>query len=95
MTITESTFNASFIAGAADWLSSGDDLVSIKTRGSRDSRLIKVQDPEARSALISLAYFINLGLVPLIVIAFGLTRSGKRRRLAKDEAQIAASQGVK
>lgn len=91
MTITGSSFNAAFIAGAADWLSSGDDLVSIKTRGSRDTRLAKVEDPDARSALISLAYAVNLGLVPLLVIAFGLARSMRRRRLAKDEAQLSAS----
>ncbi|MGA2548379.1 MAG: GldG family protein [Rectinemataceae bacterium] len=88
MTITNSTFNASFIAGAADWLSSGDDLVAIKTRGARDSRLTKVQDPDARSFMISLAYIINIGLVPILVIAFGLVRSLKRRRLAKDEAHL-------
>ena len=33
MTITNSTFNAVFITGAADWLSSGDDLVAIKRPG--------------------------------------------------------------
>ena len=48
MTITQSTFNASFIVSAADWLSSGEDIVAIKTRGNRDTRLGKVQDPDAR-----------------------------------------------
>jgi ABC-type uncharacterized transport system involved in gliding motility auxiliary subunit len=88
MTITDSTFNASFIVSAADWLSSGDDLVAIKTRGSRDTRLTKVQDPDARSALISFAYAVNLVLVPLLVVAFGLARSYRRKRLAKDEALL-------
>jgi len=88
MTITDSTFNAAFIAGAADWLSSGDDLISIKTRGSRDTRLSKVQDPEVRSALISFSYVINLGLVPLVVLAFGLARAMKRRRLAREEIRL-------
>ncbi len=87
MTITDSTFNAAFIAGAADWLSSGDDLISIKTRGSRDTRLSKVQDPEVRSALISFSYVVNLGLVPLVVLAYGLARAMKRRRLARDAAR--------
>jgi ABC-type uncharacterized transport system involved in gliding motility auxiliary subunit len=86
--INDSMFNADFIVSAADWLSSGDDLVAIKSRGSRDSRLTKVQDPDARSFLISLAYIINLGFVPVLVIAFGLARSLKRRRLAKDEARL-------
>jgi ABC-type uncharacterized transport system involved in gliding motility auxiliary subunit len=88
MTITESTFNASFLVSAADWLSSGDDLVAIKTRGNRDSRLSKVEDPDVRSTLVSLAYIINLALVPLLVIAFGFARSYRRRRLAKDEALL-------
>ena len=95
MTITNSTFNATFIAGAADWLSSGDDLVAIKTRGARDSRLTKVQDPEIRAFLISFAYIVNLGLVPILVIIFGLARSMKRRRMARDEATIVASTGGK
>jgi ABC-type uncharacterized transport system involved in gliding motility auxiliary subunit len=90
MTITNSTFNADFIVSAADWLASGDDLVSIKTRGTRDTRLEKVQDPEARQALITLAYVVNLGIVPLLVVGFGLSRSYKRRRLAKDEALLRA-----
>jgi ABC-type uncharacterized transport system involved in gliding motility auxiliary subunit len=88
MTITDSTFNASFIVSAADWLASGDELVAIKTRGMRDTRLGKVQDPEARSALISLTYALNLFLVPLLVVAFGLMRNHRRKRLAKDEALL-------
>ena len=91
MTITDSTFNASFVASAADWLSSGEDLVSIKTRGSRDSRLSKVEDPNLRAALISLTYIVNLCLVPLLVLAFGLARSFRRKRLAKEEALLRAS----
>jgi ABC-type uncharacterized transport system involved in gliding motility auxiliary subunit len=94
MTITDSTFNAAFIAGAADWLSSGDDLVAIRSRGARDSRLTKVQDPDARSILISFAYIVNLGLVPLLVLSFGLARSIRRRRLARDEANLKASSGA-
>jgi ABC-type uncharacterized transport system involved in gliding motility auxiliary subunit len=86
MTITDSTFNASFIVSAADYLASGDELVSIKTRGMRDSRLGKVQDPEAKSALISFAYLVNLFLVPLLVVVFGLTRNHRRKRLAREEA---------
>jgi ABC-type uncharacterized transport system involved in gliding motility auxiliary subunit len=86
MTITDSTFNASFLVSAADYLASGDELVSIKTRGMRDTRLGKVQDPEARAALISFAYIVNLFLVPLAVVVFGLARSQRRKRLAKEEA---------
>jgi ABC-type uncharacterized transport system involved in gliding motility, auxiliary component len=86
MTITDSTFNASFIAGAADWLSSGDDLVAIKTRGERDTRLSKIQDPISRLTVMSFSYIVNLGLIPIAVIVFGIVRSVRRKRLAKEEA---------
>jgi len=88
MAITDSTFNAAFIVSAADYLASGDELVSIKTRGLRDTRLGKVQDPDAKAAIVSLAYFVNLILVPLVVVAFGLVRSHNRKRLAKEEAML-------
>jgi ABC-type uncharacterized transport system involved in gliding motility auxiliary subunit len=94
MTVTDSNFNASFVVSAADWLSSGDDLVGIKTRGMRDTRLAKVQDPDARSALISFAYLVNLVLVPLGVLAFGLLRNRGRKRLAREEALARGGPGA-
>ena len=93
--IADSMFNADFVVGAGDWLSSGDDLVAIKARGVRDTRFTKVQNPDARSALISLAYVVNLALVPLLVLGFGLVRSMKRKRLAKEEAAVKAAEGGK
>jgi ABC-type uncharacterized transport system involved in gliding motility auxiliary subunit len=94
MSITESEFNAAFIVGAADWLSSGDDLLALKTRGQRDSRFSKVQDPDAKSALATLAYVVNIGLVPLAVLGFGLARAGRRRRLEREEAAARGSAGA-
>jgi ABC-type uncharacterized transport system involved in gliding motility auxiliary subunit len=90
MTVSGSTFNASFLADAAEWLASGDELVAVKTRGSRDTRLAKIQDPEARNAVITLAYVINLGLVPALVLVFGLARSSRRKRLARTGAGASA-----
>jgi ABC-type uncharacterized transport system involved in gliding motility auxiliary subunit len=89
----DSSYNADFIVSAVDWLASGDDLVTIKTRGLRDSRLSKVQDPNARSAVVTLSYLLNLGLVPLAVLGFGLSRSLRRRRLERDEALLRGSAG--
>ncbi|MDP3176302.1 MAG: GldG family protein, partial [Spirochaetaceae bacterium] len=91
MTVSGSTFNASFLADAAEWLASGDELVGVKTRGSRDTRLAKIQDPEARNAVITLAYVINLGLVPALVLVFGLLRSTRRKRLSRAGASPVAS----
>ncbi len=90
MGMTSSNFNAVFVADAAEWLSSGDELVAMKSRGARDPRLGKVQDPIKRSALVTLAYAVNLGLVPAAVIAFGAVRAGKRRKAARGVAEPAA-----
>ena len=95
MGMTQSDFNASFVANAVEWLASGDELVAIKSRGARDPRLGKVQDPVARSAIMTLAYIINIGLVPGAVIAYGVIRAGKRRRAAKATIAQAASEGSK
>jgi ABC-type uncharacterized transport system involved in gliding motility auxiliary subunit len=84
MTMTDSQFNASFISDAADWLASGNELVSIRTRGMRDMRLSKIQDPDTRNAVIMFVYVLNLGIVPLLVLVFGLLRARKRRRLARE-----------
>jgi len=84
MGMTDSGFNASFVADAAEWLASGDELVAIKGRGSRDPRLNKVREPARRAALASLAYALNLVVVPGAVIAYGAVRAGKRRRAARE-----------
>jgi ABC-type uncharacterized transport system involved in gliding motility, auxiliary component len=86
MTYTESSFNATFIASASDWLASGDDLVLLKTRGNRDTRLSKLQDPESRLGAITLSYLVNIILVPAAVLVFGIVRSSRRKKLAKIEA---------
>jgi ABC-type uncharacterized transport system involved in gliding motility auxiliary subunit len=88
MNYTDSAFNATFVASAADWLYAGDELVLLKTRGNRDTRLSKVQDPESRLGIITLSYLVNIILVPGAVIVFGLARSARRKKRSKEEALL-------
>jgi ABC-2 type transport system permease protein len=77
---TDAAYNLDFLSNAASWLSNEEDLLEIKTRTTRDMRLNKIQDREAR---ISLAWFTQMFatvLVPLMVIAFGLIRFAVRRK---------------
>jgi ABC-type uncharacterized transport system involved in gliding motility auxiliary subunit len=83
MKLSDSGFNASFAVSAADWLSSSDDLIAIRTRAETDTRLNKIQDEDLRDFLIALTYIITLGLVPLGVIAYGLLRSARRNKLER------------
>lgn len=82
--MSDSGFNVSFALAAADWLSSSDDLIAIRTRAVSDTRLNKVQDPGARDFLIILTYIVTLGLVPLGVIVFGLSRAATRGRAERE-----------
>ncbi len=75
--------NAEFVLACADWLSSEDDIVSIRTRNYRDARLNKIRDPETKSAVIFLTYLLTLAIVPLGVVAYGIVRFARRRRHAK------------
>ena len=84
VTMTDSQFNDTFIADAADWLGSGDQLIAIKTRGTRDTRLMRITDPDSRSLAILVSYIVNLGMLPALVLVFGFLRAAKRRRLARE-----------
>jgi gliding-associated putative ABC transporter substrate-binding component GldG len=75
-----STYNASFLANCADWLSSDDDILSIKTRTAKDMKLDKIEEPKARNAAKILTYVVNLGLVPLAVVGFGAWRFLRRKK---------------
>ena len=52
MRMSESGFNVSFALSAADWLSSGEDLIAIRSRLDADRRLNKIQDEATRSMMI-------------------------------------------
>ena len=83
MRMSDSTFNVSFALSAADWLSSGDDLIAIRSRLDADRRLNKIQDEATRSVLVFLTYLVNLVLIPLTVILVGLLRAWKRNQLER------------
>jgi len=73
-------YNPEFLANTAEWLSNSEDLLEIKTRVARDTRLNKIQDPEARLRTALFTQAFNLIVVPLAVVVFGLLRLLIRRR---------------
>jgi len=80
MQMSQSGFNASFALSAADWLSSSDDLIAIRARAESDPRLNRIKDERDKAFMISLTYLVNLGLVPLALILYGVARAWKRSR---------------
>ncbi len=77
---TEATYNMEFLANAAEWLTSSDDLLEIKTRVARDLRLNRIQDQNARLQAALFTQVITVVIVPLLVIGFGIARFLLRRR---------------
>jgi ABC-2 type transport system permease protein len=77
---TGASYNMQFLSNSAEWLSNSEDLLEIRTRVARDLRLNKIQDPERRLRSALFTQLFNLVLVPLVVIAFGVTRLVLRRR---------------
>ncbi|MEW5815241.1 MAG: Gldg family protein [Spirochaetota bacterium] len=77
---SDSAYNMFFLSNCLEWLSSDDDLLLIKTRAVRDVRLNKIEDPEAKKSAYLFAQIINLVVIPLLVVFFGLNRWFSRRK---------------
>ncbi|MCK4411963.1 MAG: GldG family protein [Candidatus Eisenbacteria sp.] len=67
--------NSLFLQNAVDWMTVGDQLISIRSRGATDRPLKPISD--ATKSTIKLLCILG---APLLVIAFGLIRFTVRRR---------------
>lgn len=74
--------NTLLLQNAVDWLTLGDDLISIRSRGATDRPLKELS--ENRKTI--LRFLVTLG-IPVLVVLFGLVRSVhiKNRRSAMSE----------
>ncbi|NOY08063.1 MAG: GldG family protein [Spirochaetes bacterium] len=77
---TGANYNLDFAENSAEWLSHGEDLLSIKTRIIRDTRLNKIQDIKKRVTVMLFSQIVNIIFIPLLVIAFGIFRFLARRK---------------
>lgn len=76
---SDSMYNMDFLLNCADWLSRDDDLMEIRTRSVRDTRLNRL-DPQRAQAQYVFSQVVNIVLIPLLIIGFGIIRSVLRRR---------------
>src|SRR6056297_270848 len=76
---SDSMYNLSFLLNSADWLAKKDDLIKIRNRSVGDTRLNRL-NPERAQFQYALSQIVNLVLIPLLVIGFGLFRYAARRR---------------
>ncbi len=79
MQFSDSLSNVLFVENAVLWLSGNADLLSIKTRAGTEGKLDRIQDPALRSRLALAAELLNVVVIPLGVMAFGLLRRMRRK----------------
>jgi ABC-type uncharacterized transport system involved in gliding motility auxiliary subunit len=84
---TEAEYNLSFLSNTAEWLSNSEDLLAIKTRLARDTRLNRIQDPVRRLTAALTTQIVNVAVIPLGVIAFGIARLLLRRKKSAVRAE--------
>jgi ABC-2 type transport system permease protein len=79
MQFSDSLQNVFFVENGILWLSGNADLLSIRTRAGAEGRLDRIQDPALRSRLVLVAELLNVILIPMGVMAFGLVRRMRRK----------------
>ncbi|MFW6274695.1 MAG: GldG family protein [Spirochaetota bacterium] len=76
---SNSMYNMDFLLNCADWLAKDDDLMQIRTRNERDTRLNRL-DPQRAQAQYIFSQIMNMVLIPLLIVGYGIIRSVIRRK---------------
>lgn len=76
---SDSMYNLNFLLNSADWLAKEDGLIKIRSRTVGDTRLNRLE-PERAQFQYAFSQIVNLVLIPLLVIGFGMLRYAVRRR---------------
>ena len=76
---SNSMYNMDFLLNCADWLAKDDDLMQIRTRNVRDTRLNRL-DPQRAQIQYIFSQIVNMMLIPLLIVGYGIIRSVVRRK---------------
>jgi ABC-type uncharacterized transport system involved in gliding motility auxiliary subunit len=79
MQITGKDDNAVFVSNVVDWLGQDEALLKIKTRAYREKSLTLLQDNNVREAAAFALSFVNLFVVPVLVLVWAVVRMLRRR----------------
>lgn len=74
----QSKGNEAFFLNIIDWLNTGDELIGIRSRSVIDRPLKMVGDGER-----ALIQFLNILGIPILVVAFGISRAYLKRRIKR------------
>ncbi len=77
---TRSEYNLNFFLQAADWLSSDDDVISIRNRTGMTGRLDRITDPIKKLSAALFSQTLNVMIIPLAIIIIGIVRIRTRKQ---------------
>ena len=81
---TQASHNLDFLTRAADWLVSDDDIIGIRNRQPHTGRFDKILDVDRRASAMRFSQIVNVGLVPLFVIAAGVILASRRKARSRN-----------
>jgi len=87
MSASQGFHNLEFLLRAADWLISDDDIIHIRNRQPQAGRFDKIKDIDSRVVVMMFVQILNVGLVPLMVIAAGFFMASQRKKRARLESK--------
>jgi len=79
-TQSQQSINLNFLLQVADWLGNDDDIVGIRNRASGTGRLDRITDDEKSASFMKFSRILNVYIVPIAIIIFGIYRLVKRNR---------------
>jgi len=83
--VSQARKNIDFLLRAADWLASDDDIIGIRNRQPQTGRFDKIADPLKRLLAMRFSQILNVVIVPLLVIAFGIFRAVRRTKIIRND----------
>jgi ABC-type uncharacterized transport system involved in gliding motility auxiliary subunit len=89
---TQARHNLDFLLRAADWLVSDDDIISIRNRQPQIGRLDKIHDSADRKSAVRFIQVLNVGVIPLLVIAAGIFLAWRRKQRSLFSQEISVKE---
>jgi len=83
---TQAVQNLDFLLRVADWLTSDDDIISIRNRQPQTGRLDKITDISKRASAMRFSQILNVGLIPVLVILTGLVLASRRKKRSQERS---------
>jgi ABC-type uncharacterized transport system involved in gliding motility auxiliary subunit len=85
---TNARQNLDFLLRSADWLVSDEDIIKIRSKQPHVGRLDKIFDSGKRSSAMRFVQIVNIGIIPMLVIAGGFFLAARRKKRSQEAETV-------